>query len=97
MILIQNYRLFEDQISSLNHLIHLGIQVLYIYNIKTFRYTPNTKVGQQYMIKLRYLIEETYELNGNSRVVLVAHSMGNPVTVQFLKTMSEVGYNVIKL
>ncbi|KAL5258335.1 hypothetical protein ACHWQZ_G008986 [Mnemiopsis leidyi] len=54
-----------------------------------FRYTPNTKVGQQYMIKLRYLIEETYELNGNTRVVLVAHSMGNPVTVRFLKSVTE--------
>ncbi|XP_063679907.1 phospholipase A2 group XV-like [Bolinopsis microptera] len=49
-----------------------------------FRYTPNTKVGQEYFIKLRYLVEETYELNGNTPVMLVAHSMGNPYIVNFL-------------
>ena len=42
------------------------------------------------MIKMKYLVEETYELNGNTRVMLVAHSMGNPYTVNFLNSVDQV-------
>ena len=33
--------------------------------------------------KTKKLVEETYRKNGNSSVVLVAHSMGNPVMLYF--------------
>ena len=42
------------------------------------------------MIKLKFLIEETYEINNKNRVLLVAHSMGNPYLVNLLKDMEQV-------
>ena len=35
------------------------------------------------------LVEDTYRINNNSRVLLVAHSMGNPVTLYFLNHQSQ--------
>ncbi|XP_076452446.1 lysosomal phospholipase A and acyltransferase-like [Babylonia areolata] len=46
-----------------------------------FRKSPNEMQG--FFQDLRRLIEDTYEKNGNSRVVVVAHSMGNPVLLHF--------------
>lgn len=43
-----------------------------------------------YMIKLQKLIEETYLINYNTKVMVVAHSMGNPMMVYFLKRMTQV-------
>ena len=54
------------------------------------RFTPNTELGQEFMIKLKFLIEETYEINNKNRVLLVAHSMGNPYLVNLLKDMEQV-------
>ena len=54
------------------------------------RYSPASNVGQMYMTKLKYLIEETYELNSDNRVMLIAHSMGNPYLVNFLTQSSQV-------
>lgn len=36
-----------------------------------------------YYKALKALIEETYEINNNTRVVTLAHSMGNPVLLYF--------------
>eukprot|EP00475_Leptophrys_vorax_P015994 TRINITY_DN2237_c0_g1_i2.p1 TRINITY_DN2237_c0_g1~~TRINITY_DN2237_c0_g1_i2.p1 ORF type:complete len:290 (-),score=64.27 TRINITY_DN2237_c0_g1_i2:49-918(-) len=41
-----------------------------------------------YYPKLQSLIEETYQLNGNERVLIVTHSMGGPVALYFLNQMS---------
>jgi len=54
-----------------------------------YRHTPNTSKGKQYLVQLKYLIEETFELNSNNRVMIVAHSMGNPYMVNFLKHISQ--------
>ena len=55
-----------------------------------FRFLPNSKVGQEFMIKLKYLIQETYELNGDRKVMLVAHSMGNTYLTNFFRKMDQV-------
>ncbi|XP_005094704.1 phospholipase A2 group XV isoform X2 [Aplysia californica] len=47
-----------------------------------FRKAPN-ELGEFYE-NYKKLIEETYRINNNSKVALVAHSMGNPVTLYFL-------------
>ena len=39
---------------------------------------------QDYIHKLVHLIEETYEMNDNTRVVIIAHSMGNLYTLYML-------------
>ncbi|KAJ8302642.1 hypothetical protein KUTeg_019038, partial [Tegillarca granosa] len=52
-----------------------------------FRKAPN-ELGEFY-VKLKSLIEETYTLNNNSRVTLVGHSMGNPVTLYFLNHQTQ--------
>ncbi|KAG1659778.1 Group XV phospholipase A2 [Nymphon striatum] len=52
-----------------------------------FRKAPNEHQG--YFGRLRKLIESTYGLNHNNRVVLICHSMGCPLTVTFLQTISQ--------
>ncbi|KAK7861832.1 hypothetical protein R5R35_000592 [Gryllus longicercus] len=47
-----------------------------------FRKAPNE--NQQYFVDLKALIEETYTINGNKPVVIIAHSMGAPMTMHFL-------------
>lgn len=54
-----------------------------------FRYPPNSEVGQRYMTALKYLVQETYENNNNTRVVVLAHSMGNPYVVNFFRQMTQ--------
>ncbi|XP_076447791.1 lysosomal phospholipase A and acyltransferase-like [Babylonia areolata] len=46
-----------------------------------FRKAPNEM--QEFFNKTKRLIEDTYARNGNSSVVVVAHSMGNPVMLYF--------------
>jgi len=41
------------------------------------------------MIQLAKLIEETYLINYNTKVMIIAHSMGNPIMVNFLKQMTQ--------
>ena len=41
-----------------------------------------------YFVKLKELIEETYDMNGNSPVLILAHSMGGPMSLHFLHTQS---------
>uniref|UniRef100_A0A0B6ZGM7 EF-hand domain-containing protein n=2 Tax=Arion vulgaris TaxID=1028688 RepID=A0A0B6ZGM7_9EUPU len=47
-----------------------------------FRKAPN-ELGD-YFIALKKLVEETYEKNNNTKVVVIAHSMGSPVFLYFL-------------
>ena len=44
-----------------------------------WRKAPNEM--QHFYTKLTKLVEDTYALNGNVRVLLVAHSMGNPLVL----------------
>jgi lysophospholipase-3 len=44
---------------------------------------------QEYFTALKGLIEETYTLNGNTKVVMIAHSMGNIVFLYFLNHMDQ--------
>jgi len=46
-----------------------------------FRKSPNE--FQEYYENLTTLIEETYYNNGNKKVVIIGHSMGNPVMLYF--------------
>ncbi|XP_071174649.1 lysosomal phospholipase A and acyltransferase-like [Mytilus edulis] len=47
-----------------------------------FRKAPNEYAD--FYQNLRNLVEETYALNNNTKVVLLGHSMGNPTTLYFL-------------
>ncbi|XP_013400988.1 group XV phospholipase A2-like [Lingula anatina] len=47
-----------------------------------FRKAPNEQAD--FFLKFKQLIEETFTMNNNSRVVLVGHSMGNMYTLYFL-------------
>lgn len=52
-----------------------------------FRKAPNEH--KDYFLKLKTLVEETYRRNGNSSVVLLAHSLGGPMTLQFLRQQTQ--------
>lgn len=47
-----------------------------------FRLGPSQQT--RYFAALKSLIEETYRINGDTRVILLAHSMGNPMMHLFL-------------
>lgn len=40
-------------------------------------------------MKLKVLIEDTYESNGQERVMLIAHSMGGPMSLYFLNLQTQ--------
>jgi lysophospholipase-3 len=50
-----------------------------------FRYTPT----DEWRTNMKALVEETYTLNKNTKVVLVTHSMGCIYTLNFLNTMTQ--------
>ncbi|CAH0556856.1 unnamed protein product [Brassicogethes aeneus] len=52
-----------------------------------FRRAPNE--NQDYFVKLKKLIEETYEENGKAQVILLAHSMGSLMSLYFLNQQSQ--------
>jgi len=52
-----------------------------------FRKAPNE--NEEYFGKLKLLVEETYEANNKSAVVLIAHSMGGPMSLQFLHRQTQ--------
>lgn len=52
-----------------------------------FRRSPNE--FQDYFSKVKKLILETYKANNNSRVILMAHSMGSPTMLYFLNRQSQ--------
>ncbi|KAL2712609.1 group XV phospholipase A2-like [Vespula squamosa] len=52
-----------------------------------FRKGPNE--NGEYFVKLKSLIEETYSINNNMSVTLIAHSMGGPMTLIFLQSQSQ--------
>ncbi len=51
-----------------------------------FRIAPHHQGA--YFNNLKNLIEETYRINGNRKVTLVAHSMGGLFTIYFLRTQT---------
>lgn len=52
-----------------------------------FRKAPNE--NQDYFVKLKKLIEDTYEENNNTSIMLIAHSMGGPMSLYFLNQQSQ--------
>ncbi|XP_061189845.1 phospholipase A2 group XV-like isoform X1 [Saccostrea echinata] len=52
-----------------------------------FRKAPN-EFKELYQ-KMKALIEETYRINNNTRVILLGHSMGNPTSLYFYNIMSQ--------
>lgn len=47
-----------------------------------FRKAPNE--NGEYFVRLKSLVEETYTMNNNTKVILIAHSMGGPMCLHFL-------------
>jgi len=43
----------------------------------------------EYFVRLKVLVEETYRINGNQPVVMLAHSMGGPMSLHFLHSQSQ--------
>lgn len=52
-----------------------------------FRKGPNEH--EEFFIKLKELVEETYNMNKQTPVTLLAHSMGGPMTLIFLQRQSQ--------
>ncbi|XP_017778918.1 PREDICTED: group XV phospholipase A2-like [Nicrophorus vespilloides] len=52
-----------------------------------FRKAPNE--NQEYFVKLKELVEETYTENGKAPVMLLAHSMGGPMSLYFLNLQTQ--------
>ncbi|KAL1512992.1 hypothetical protein ABEB36_002483 [Hypothenemus hampei] len=72
-----------------NTLVSLG----YVRNVSIkgapydFRKAPNE--NQDYFVKLKKLIEDTYEENNQTSVMLIVHSMGGPTSLYFLNLQSQ--------
>lgn len=45
--------------------------------------------NQEYFEKLKTLVEDTYTENGNKSVMLIAHSMGGPMSLYFLNEQTQ--------
>lgn len=45
--------------------------------------------NEEFFVKLKTLVEETYIMNNNQRVTLLAHSMGGPMSLIFLQRQSQ--------
>ncbi|XP_015178440.1 PREDICTED: group XV phospholipase A2-like [Polistes dominula] len=56
-----------------------------------FRKGPNE--NEEYFVKLKSLIEETYYMNKNLPVTLIAHSMGAPMALIFLQKQTQAWKN----
>lgn len=52
-----------------------------------FRKAPNE--NKEFFVDLQNLIEETYHMNGGTPVTLIAHSMGAPMCLHFLQSMTQ--------
>lgn len=48
-----------------------------------------TDENQDYFIKLKSLVEDTYIENGNKSIMLIAHSMGGPMSLYFLNSQTQ--------
>ncbi|XP_046822523.1 phospholipase A2 group XV-like isoform X1 [Vespa crabro] len=56
-----------------------------------FRKGPNE--NGEYFVKLKSLIEETYSINNNIPITLIAHSMGGPMALIFLQSQTQTWKN----
>lgn len=45
--------------------------------------------NQEYFVKLKALIEDTYEQNSQERIMMIAHSMGGPMSQYFLNLQTQ--------
>jgi lysophospholipase-3 len=43
----------------------------------------------EYFMRLKALVEETYRINDNHPVIILAHSMGGPMSLHFLHIQSK--------
>lgn len=48
---------------------------------------------QEFFVAFKSLVEETYAMNGNMPVLLIAHSMGGPLTLVFLQQQTQAWKN----
>lgn len=66
-------------------------QVSILYLIKLFKTNIKyfTDENYEYFVQLKALIEETYAQNNNTPVILIAHSMGGPMTLYFLNLQTQ--------
>ncbi|KAI4466428.1 lecithin-cholesterol acyltransferase-related [Holotrichia oblita] len=77
---------FTDIVNALVKLGHVRNQTLKGAPFD-FRKAPNE--NQDYFVKLKQLVEETYEANGKTSVILLAHSMGGPMSQYFLNLQKQ--------
>jgi lysophospholipase-3 len=61
-----------------------------------FRYAPSSEVGDKYIKDLQALVEETYTLNGNKKVVVLSHSMGCLYSLYFFNQQQQVMHSLFK-
>ena len=59
-----------------------------------FRYAPSSEVGDKYIKDLQALVEETYILNGNKKVVVLSHSMGCLYSLYFFNHQQQVMHSL---
>lgn len=45
--------------------------------------------NEEFFIKLKVLVEETYVANGDEPITFIVHSMGGPMTLVFLQRQTE--------
>lgn len=75
------------------HIVSALVSIGYTRNVNIrgapydFRKAPNEM--SEYFKKLKDLVEETFYKNNNTKIIFIAHSMGNPVTLYFLNHQSQ--------
>lgn len=60
-----------------------------IRNWKIPLYVLRLDENEDYFVKLKTLVEDTYAENGNKSIMLIAHSMGGPMSLHFLNAQTQ--------
>lgn len=76
-----NIKIFKNLILSF---LNVKLQPKYVFSDE----------NQGYFVQLKKLIEDTYKANNNTPVIIVAHSMGGPMSVYFLNLQSQAWKNM---
>lgn len=72
-----------------NALVAMGYQR--DFNIKgaPFDFRKGPSESKDFFNNLKKLVEDTYEQNGNQKVIFIVHSMGGPMSVLFFQTLEQ--------
>lgn len=70
---------------GLNEAQHYSLRALE----QNFNFFCITDENGDYFVRLKALVEETYVLNNQQSVILIAHSMGGPMTLLFLQAQTQ--------